>query len=203
MFLLPHVTCSQIWLSTLVEDRQPTESTNLKTKYRPPDILFNRNGHHARLWKVGESERLYGHVLAKGGLWEESENLRELQANWREKERDKEARSERASGAIPVFCPYTLALGTMASSAALCIAILLVLAMVNLMPKSLVEGRFLDAGISMVTDQVLPQQQQQQTYSSLLPAERFAEVLGNSPSVVSFVAFASKYVFSALLSCAN
>jgi hypothetical protein len=85
----------------------------------------------------------------------------------------------------------------MASSAALCIAVLLlVLAMVNLMPKSLVEGRFLDAGISMVTDQVLPQQQQQQqTYSSLLPAERFAEVLGNSPSVVSFVAFASKYVF--------
>ncbi|KAH9573788.1 hypothetical protein CY35_01G019200 [Sphagnum magellanicum] len=83
----------------------------------------------------------------------------------------------------------------MASSAALCIAVLLlVLAMVNL-PKSLVEGRFLDAGISMVTDQVLPQQQQQQTYSSLLPAERFAEVLGNSPSVVSFVAFASKYVF--------
>ncbi|CAK9190649.1 unnamed protein product [Sphagnum troendelagicum] len=84
----------------------------------------------------------------------------------------------------------------MASSAALCIAVLLlVLAMVNLMPKSLVEGRFLDAGISMVTDQVLPQQQQQQqqTYSSLLPAERFAEVLGNSPSVVSFVAFASKY----------
>jgi hypothetical protein len=71
-----------------------------------------------------------------------------------------------------------------------------VLAMVNLMPKSLVEGRFLDAGISMVTDQVLPQQQQQQqTYSSLLPAERFVEVLGNSPSVVSFVAFASKYVF--------
>ncbi|CAN5951846.1 unnamed protein product [Sphagnum jensenii] len=86
----------------------------------------------------------------------------------------------------------------MASSAALCIAVLLlVLAMVNLMRKSLVEGRFLDAGISMVTDQVLPQQQQQQqqTYSSLLPAERFAEVLGNSPSVVSFVAFASKYVF--------
>ncbi len=68
--------------------------------------------------------------------------------------------------------------------------------MVNLMPKSLVEGRFLDAGISMVTDQVLPQQQEQhQTYSSLLPAERFAEVLGNSPSVVSFVAFASEYVF--------
>ncbi|CAK9190653.1 unnamed protein product [Sphagnum troendelagicum] len=86
----------------------------------------------------------------------------------------------------------------MASSAALCIAVLLlVLAMLNLMRKSLVEGRFLDAGISMVTDQVLPQQQQQQqqTYSSLLPAERFAEVLGNSPSVVSFVAFASKYVF--------
>jgi hypothetical protein len=83
----------------------------------------------------------------------------------------------------------------MASSAALCIAVLLlVLAMVNLMPKSLVEGRFLDAGISMVTDQVLPRQQQQ-TSSSLLPAERFAEVLGNSPSVVSFVAFASKYVF--------
>jgi hypothetical protein len=37
MFLLPHLTCSQIWLSTLVEDRQPTESTNLKTKYRPAD----------------------------------------------------------------------------------------------------------------------------------------------------------------------
>jgi len=110
----------------------------------------------------------------------------------RERERQ---RSERASGAIPVFYSHTLALGAMASSAALCIAVLLlVLAMVNLMPKSLVEGRFLDAGISMVTDQVLPQQQQQ-TYSSLLPAERFAEVLGNSPSVVSFVAFASKYVF--------
>jgi hypothetical protein len=35
--LLHHLTCSQIWLSTLVQDRQPTESTNLKTKYRPPD----------------------------------------------------------------------------------------------------------------------------------------------------------------------
>jgi hypothetical protein len=49
MFLLPHVTCSQIWLSTLVEDRQPTESTNFLKKYRPTDKFIQPEWAPARL----------------------------------------------------------------------------------------------------------------------------------------------------------
>jgi hypothetical protein len=81
------------------------------------------------------------------------------------------------------------------SSVALYIGALVVLALVNLMSESFVEGRslHLDEGISMVTE-ALPQQQ----YFSL-PAERFTEFLGNTPSVVSFAAFVTKYVFSAFL----
>lgn len=76
------------------------------------------------------------------------------------------------------------------SSVALYIGALVVLALVNLMSKSFVEGRslHLDEGISMVTE-ALPQQQ----YFSL-PAERFTEFLGNTPSVVSFASFVTKYV---------
>jgi hypothetical protein len=81
------------------------------------------------------------------------------------------------------------------SSVALYIGVLVVLALVNLMSESFVEGRslHLDEGISMVTE-ALPQQQ----YFSL-PAERFTEFLGNTPSVVSFASFVTKYVFSAFL----
>jgi hypothetical protein len=81
------------------------------------------------------------------------------------------------------------------SSVALYIGALVVLALVNLMSESFVEGRslHLDEGISMVTE-ALPQQQ----YFSL-PAERFTEFLGNTPSVVSFAAFVTKYVFSGFL----
>ncbi|CAK9873409.1 unnamed protein product [Sphagnum jensenii] len=76
-----------------------------------------------------------------------------------------------------------------ASSVALYIGALVVLALVNLMSESFVEGRslHLDEGISMVTE-ALPQQQ----YFSL-PAERFTEFLGNTPSVVSFASFVTKY----------
>jgi hypothetical protein len=45
----------------------------------------------------------------------------------------------------------------------------------------------------MVTE-ALPQQQ----YFSL-PADRFTEFLGNTPSVVSFASFVTKYVFFAFL----
>jgi hypothetical protein len=85
------------------------------------------------------------------------------------------------------------------SSVALYIGVLVVLGLVNLMSESFVEGRslHLDEGISMVTE-VLPQQQ----YFSL-PAERFTEFLGNTPSVVSFASFVTKYVFSAFLSQIN
>jgi len=85
------------------------------------------------------------------------------------------------------------------SSVALYIGALVVLALVNLMSESFVEGRslHLDEGISMVTE-ALPQQQ----YFSL-PAERFTEFLGNTPSVVSFAAFVTKYVFSAFLCQTN
>jgi hypothetical protein len=75
------------------------------------------------------------------------------------------------------------------SSVALYIGVLVVLGLVNLMSESFVEGRslHLDEGISMVTE-ALPQQQ----YFSL-PAERFTEFLGNTPSVVSFASFVTKY----------
>lgn len=134
----------------------------------------------------------------------ESENLPDLHARHKPRARqgrEEEKRAERSNEKewaewIHSFCLSQTALAAMASSSvALYIGVLVVFALVNLMSESFVEGRslHLDEGISMVTE-ALPQQQ----YFSL-PAERFTEFLGNTPSVVSFASFVTKYVFSAFL----